>query len=90
MAVIRLSNVWWCQFQFFSILPKYGLRQVVKKYETDYNSVIIFYQVTFASSYWKLGLYSNGSTVVCNKTPTEPSFLASRKWFNRLNLSLTG
>ena len=70
---------------FFSILPKYGLHQVVKKIESDYNSVIIFYQVTFTSSYWKLGLYSNGTTVVCNKTPTEPSFLAARKWFNRLN-----
>ena len=30
MAVIRLSNVWRCRLQFFSILPKYGLRQVQK------------------------------------------------------------
>ena len=51
------------------------------------NSVIIFYWVTFTSSCWKLGLYQEGTTTVCNKlkTPTKPSFLAAPKWFNRLN-----
>ena len=61
-----------------------------KKIENDYNSVIIFYQITFASSYWKWVLNQQGTTVVCSKTPIEPSFLAPQKWFNRLNLSLTG
>ena len=61
-----------------------------KKSENDYNSVIIFYQVTFTSSHWNWGLHQQGTTAVCNKSPTEPSFLAARKWFNRLNLSLTG
>ena len=33
----------------------------------------------------KVRSYPQGTAVVCNKTPTEPSFLAARKWFNRLN-----
>ena len=53
--------------------------------ESDYNSVIKFYYVTFTICYWKLGLYPKGTTVIWNKTPTEPSILAARKWFNRLN-----
>ena len=61
-----------------------------EKSENDYNSVIIFYQVTFTSSYWKGGLDQQGTTAVCNKTPSEPSFLAVRKWFNWLNWGLTG
>ena len=42
------------------------------------------------SSCWKGGIYQQGTTTVCNKTPTEAYFLAAQKWFNRLNLSLTG
>ena len=56
-----------------------------KKIENDYNSVIIFYQVTFVSSYWKWVLNQQGTRAVCSKTPTEPSFLAPPRWFNRLN-----
>ena len=90
MAVIRLSNVWWCQFQFFFNFAQIWPSPRGKKSENVYNSAIIFYLVTFTSSYWKWDLYQQGTTAVCNKTSTEPSFLAARKWFNQLNFSLTG
>ena len=79
MAVIRLSNVWWCQFQFYFNFAQIWPLPREKKIENDYNSDIIFYQVTFASS------YCQGTTAVCSKTPIEPSFLAPQKWFNQLN-----
>ena len=43
--------------------------------QNDYNSVIIFYQVSFTSSYWKCGFYQQGTTAACNKTRTEASSL---------------
>ena len=57
MAVIRLSNVWWCQFQFFFQFCLNMAFAEWKKSESDCNSVIIFYLVTFTSSYWKWGLF---------------------------------
>ena len=90
MAVTRFSNVWWCQFRFFFNFAQIWPSPRGKKSENDYNSVIIFYKVTFTSSCWKWGIYQQGTTAVCNKTPPKPSFLAARKWLNRLNLSLTG
>ena len=72
MGVIRLSNVWWSQFQFFSILPKYGLRQEQKKSENGYNSVIIFYWVTFTSSYWKGSLDQRFSVPSVSQLDLQP------------------
>ena len=53
-----------------------------KKSESGFNSVIIpIESEVFTHKVPQL---------FGSKLPAKPSFLASRKWFNRLNLSLTG
>ena len=72
---------------FFQFCPNMAFAKW-KKSASDYNSHHLslsnLYQ--FPSS-WKWGLYPQGTTVVCNKTSTEPSFLAARKWSESNRLS---
>ena len=50
-----------------------------KKIESKFNSVIISYLLNFASSHLKQGLLTQGTVVVYNRTPIEPSFFSCMK-----------
>ena len=79
MAVIRLFNLRWCQFNSFFYYYFYSAKlwpsPSGKNAESDYNSVM--HHVLLSNFYQfllKVTSLPQGTTVVCSKTPTEPPF----------------